>query len=240
MPTGTELDAAPNAAQPGRSLDLGSSGAADLGDSSAACAIVAGVAALILSVNPDLTAPQVQQILEQTADKIGGRPENQHLGRHNANPALRLVWLRQKSARFKAVQLAQQQLRPLLLPYRWVEYVNADPLEIPDGRPEGVTSALQVQEADLIRDIEVSLEIEHEFMGDLALFLLPPWGEEIVLQGRGLGHLSRLKTIYSLETTAWLKPTLNRSAQGEWRLRVVDWVPSSRGKLQSWRLNLGL
>jgi len=39
---------------------------------SMACPHVAGVAALILSVNPDLTAKQVADIIEQTAQKVGG------------------------------------------------------------------------------------------------------------------------------------------------------------------------
>jgi subtilisin family serine protease len=39
---------------------------------SSACPHVAGVAALILSVNPNLTQVQVQQIIESTAQKVGG------------------------------------------------------------------------------------------------------------------------------------------------------------------------
>ncbi|MBK7870253.1 MAG: S8 family serine peptidase [Saprospiraceae bacterium] len=40
------------------------------GGTSASCPMVAGVAALVLSVNPELTAEQVRQILLSTADKI--------------------------------------------------------------------------------------------------------------------------------------------------------------------------
>ena len=39
---------------------------------SAACPHVSGVAALILSVNPNLTSQQVRDIIEQTAQKVGG------------------------------------------------------------------------------------------------------------------------------------------------------------------------
>lgn len=42
----------------------------DFGGTSSACPGVAGVCALMLSVNPDLTAKQVKQILKDTADKI--------------------------------------------------------------------------------------------------------------------------------------------------------------------------
>ena len=42
---------------------------------SASCPLAAGVCALILSANPDLTSAEVKDILESTADKIGGANE---------------------------------------------------------------------------------------------------------------------------------------------------------------------
>ena len=42
----------------------------DFGGTSSSCPLAAGVAALVLSVNPDLTASEVREILESTADKI--------------------------------------------------------------------------------------------------------------------------------------------------------------------------
>ncbi|RMG87342.1 MAG: peptidase S8 and S53 subtilisin kexin sedolisin [Bacteroidetes bacterium] len=45
------------------------------GGTSASTPLVAGICALILSVNPDLTAKEVKEILEKTADKIGDPSE---------------------------------------------------------------------------------------------------------------------------------------------------------------------
>ncbi|MCK4658267.1 MAG: S8 family serine peptidase [Phycisphaerae bacterium] len=65
------------------------------GGTSASTPLAAGVAALMLSKNPDLTAGQVQTILEDTADKIGcqaydGQGYNKYYGygRINADAAL--------------------------------------------------------------------------------------------------------------------------------------------------------
>lgn len=65
------------------------------GGTSAACPMVAGICALILSVNPDLKASEVKDILKKTADKIGSPVEyfNGHsvkygYGRVNADKAI--------------------------------------------------------------------------------------------------------------------------------------------------------
>ncbi len=50
---------------------------------SSACPHVAGVAALILSVNPCLTGQQVRDIIEQTAQKVGGYSYSTTAGRPN-------------------------------------------------------------------------------------------------------------------------------------------------------------
>src|SRR5262245_56534501 len=50
------------------------------GGTSSACPTVAGVAALVLSANPDLTARQVKEILQSTADKIIDNNQDPQLG----------------------------------------------------------------------------------------------------------------------------------------------------------------
>lgn len=67
------------------------------GGTSYACPVVAGVAALLLSENPDLTPSQVISILKNTADKVGGytytngRCDEMGYGRVNAYKALKSV-----------------------------------------------------------------------------------------------------------------------------------------------------
>jgi subtilisin family serine protease len=47
----------------------------DFGGTSSACPLVAGVCALVLTINPSLTAAEVKSILQQSARKIGA-PED--------------------------------------------------------------------------------------------------------------------------------------------------------------------
>jgi subtilisin family serine protease len=75
------------------------------GGTSAATPIVAGVCALMLSANPDLTAREVKEILQATADKVGASWEyrNGHspkfgYGRVNADKAVAEAIRRKKSS----------------------------------------------------------------------------------------------------------------------------------------------
>jgi subtilisin family serine protease len=68
----------------------------DFGGTSSSCPVAAGVAALVLSVCPALSATQVQEILKNTCDKIGGAAYDQQgwntlygHGRLNAYQAVR-------------------------------------------------------------------------------------------------------------------------------------------------------
>jgi hypothetical protein len=71
---------------------------ARLGGTSHACPVVAGVAALMLSVNPDLTNMEVFDILMNTAEDVGGytytngRCDEMGRGRVNAFEALKAVY----------------------------------------------------------------------------------------------------------------------------------------------------
>lgn len=77
----------------------------DFGGTSSACPGVAGVCALILAVNPDLTWLQVKEILKKTADKIDKK--NKKEGKYNAAGHSRWYGFGRVNA-YKAVQLAKK------------------------------------------------------------------------------------------------------------------------------------
>lgn len=78
----------------------------DFGGTSSACPGVAGVCALMLSVNPDLTAKQVKEILKTTADKIDKKNKDKK-GKYDAMGHSQWYGYGRVNA-FKAVKLAKK------------------------------------------------------------------------------------------------------------------------------------
>ncbi|MGJ3254434.1 MAG: S8 family serine peptidase [Elainellaceae cyanobacterium] len=215
----------------------------NFGGTSSACPIVAGVAALILSVNPDLTAAEVRQVLQDTADKITDPDPDPQLSlrRGTYSPSGHSQWFGYgKVNAMRAVQTAQSN-RPSLRPVsRWIKQPNVISMSIPDDDPRGVISPIEISEAGLVRNIRIYVQIGHSFMGDLEIRLLPPVGDMILLQSRTLGRKSQLDMIYSLETTPLLGQILNQSAKGRWQLHVIDSARMDTGELKQWQLEIGI
>src|SRR6476469_5401648 len=189
----------------------------DFGGTSSACPTVAGVAALVLSANPDLTAQEVRQILQQTADKIvDPDPDPQfgfRKGTYEANG--RSDWFGfGKVNAFRAVQAAQRQMATTLSSSQQVQGRNDSSMAIPDYDFNGIKSAIPINDPSLVRDIQVTVNLEHSFLGDLEISLIAPRGQTVLLQGRTLGRRTQLQTSYSLQNTPLLRKLLNHSAAG--------------------------
>jgi subtilisin family serine protease len=218
--------------------------AIDFGGTSSACPLVAGVAALVLSANPDLTAAEVKQLLQQTADKIvDPNPDPQFGFRKGTYEAGgRSDWFGYgKVNAAKAVQAAvQRQAVNAIAPSRQIQQENSTGIAIPDNNPQGAISTIQITDAGTVRSIQVSVAIDHSFLGDLQISLTSPANQTVLLQSRNLGRSTRLQTTYTLQTTTLLRRFLNQPAQGSWKLRVVDAAEGDTGTLNQWTLTLGL
>jgi subtilisin family serine protease/subtilisin-like proprotein convertase family protein len=216
---------------------------ADFGGTSSACPVVAGVAALVLSVNPTLTAREVKLLLQETADKIVDPDPDPQFGfrRGTYDEHGHSDWFGYgKVNAFNAVREAQRRLVPPQPISRRIQQENATAIDIPDFNPNGAVSPIQIADSSVILDIQVTVDIEHEFMGDVEIYLLPPEGEPILLQDRSLGRLTRLRATYTPDTTPKLREWFNRPAQGRWQLKVIDQAAGLTGQLLSWQLELGV
>lgn len=215
----------------------------DFGGTSSACPVVAGVAALVLSANPDLTAQEVRRILQQTADKIvDPDPDPQlafRLGTYDVNGYSQWFGYGKVNA-FKAVQAAKEQRVQQSKPSQVLNGRNNNSLAIPDDNPQGITSPIQVPQTGSVRDIQIGVNIEHSFLGDIEVSLIPPTGQTVLLQGRTLGSATQLQGTYTLQNTPALKQLLASPAAGVWRLLVVDYAQLDTGTVKSWELTLGI
>ncbi|HEY9691505.1 MAG TPA: S8 family serine peptidase [Oculatellaceae cyanobacterium] len=215
---------------------------ADFGGTSSAAPVVAGVAALVLSANPNLTAQEVKRILQETADKIVDRNADPQLGlqlgTYDANGYSQWFGYGKVNA-FKAVQAAGQRLQQAKVS-QYLQVRNDNSIAIPEYNLQGVTSSIQISDRNPLRDIKISLNIEHSFLGDIEISLKTPIGQTILLQNRTLGAATQLQATYSLQTTPTLKQLLNQPVTGIWQLWIVDYAQIDSGMLKSWQLNLGI
>jgi len=58
------------------------------------------------------------------------------------------------------------------------------PLQIPDGDPGGIISRMLISGCDTVEDLDVSLEIDHSWIGDLVVVLESPSGTKTTLVDR--------------------------------------------------------
>ncbi|QNP29191.1 S8 family serine peptidase [Cylindrospermopsis curvispora GIHE-G1] len=214
----------------------------NFGGTSSATPVVAGVAALMLSANPDLTAQQVNRILQETTDKIVDPQPDPQLGlqggTYNSNG--HCLWFGYgKVNAAKAVRAAQKLRGNGLVANKLIRGENKNQVTIPDGQKQGVRTTIVVPQNIIINDIRIAVNISHDFLGDLEIYLIPPNGQSLLLQSRTLGRQTRLEKTYTVSSQPVLKQLLNSSAKGNWQLHVVDCSPQDMGKLNGWELLIG-
>jgi subtilisin family serine protease len=211
----------------------------NFGGTSSATPMVAGVAALVLSINPDLTAPQVKQILQDTADKIVDRNPDPQLGtiKGTYDSHGHSEWFGYgKVNAAKAVRAAQQMLTIATGNSTQLELGNQTPMTIPDNEPLGIKSQISISQVVKIQNIQVTVNITHDFLGDLEIYLIAPNNQQVLLQSRTLGRCTNLNTTYKIKSHPALKQLVSLSATGNWQLQVIDYSPQDVGNLQSWKL----
>jgi subtilisin-like proprotein convertase family protein/subtilisin family serine protease len=204
------------------------------GGTSSATPTVAGVCALMLSVNPTLTTATLRQLLHQTADKdlsfVSDTPVNVP-GPFNADGFS--PWFGHgKVNAFRAVHAASAGTSA----ERAVDAIQNSMLPIPDVAGVPVFSSIQIQEEGQITDLRVQVNITHTYIGDLRVDLLAPDGTSVALHSNAGGSADNLNRTYSLQNTPALRGLLARPIRGTWRLKVSDSFRLDAGRLDRWRI----
>lgn len=198
------------------------------GGTSSSTPLAAGLAALILSVKPDLTSVEVRETMMNTAEKIdeaGGEYDNGHSpwyghGRIDATKALAYV-----------SGDGEGQLPQVLSVKHSVDRPIPDQGEIDDVIP----FPLDLEP----RRFEVSVDIKHTWRGDLRVSLRSPSGTEAVLSDRSGGQEDDLvRTYRSNENPELFEGLLSGSPKGDWRLTVADTASDDVGRLVEWSVSV--
>ena len=197
------------------------------GGTSSACPGAAGVAALVLSRNPDLRWDEVKAILRDSCDKI-----DQANGNYDAATGHSRVYGHGRLNARKAVENAV----PRRATRTVVHGVRQDIL-IRDLQQSSL--AVEVADNRPVTDIRLSVDIEHTYIGDLVVKLTAPSGDTITVHDRQGQGADNLNTVYDTSNSPALAAVLGNSPQGTWTLQVADRARQDTGKIRSFVLELG-
>jgi len=111
---------------------------------------------------------------------------------------------------------------------------------IPDNNTSGIQSIIDNPQNGMVRQIAVSVDIAHTYIGDLRVELLAPSGQRVTLHNREGGNADNLRKTYSSASNPALADLLGGKAAGNWTLRVADLTGADVGTLHSWSLAIEL
>jgi subtilisin-like proprotein convertase family protein len=209
--------------------DLAGNYTNDFGGTSSACPGAAGVAALMLSVNPELSAAAVKERMAKACERID--PTG---GLYDARGHSVLYGFGRLNAE-RAVQLARDEARDVTLVSKVFNRRIAD--------LQTIEAELDVAEAQPLRGLTVNVEIQHTWIGDLVVTLVPPAASgipSIKLHDRAGGSTRDLRRSFDAATTPALAQAVGRSASGRWLLRIQDAAREDEGQLIKFGLELRL
>ncbi|HEX3033984.1 MAG TPA: M36 family metallopeptidase [Thermodesulfobacteriota bacterium] len=109
---------------------------------------------------------------------------------------------------------------------------------ISDNQPAGVTSVLTVPQAGRIKQLTVSIDIEHTYIGDLEVTLISPGGGTVILHNRAGASTKNLVKTYTSEDV--LAALVGEQSQGNWTLKVADLARADLGTLRRWGIEIVL
>lgn len=107
-------------------------------------------------------------------------------------------------------------------------------LPIPDMRSDGILSSIDFSEDGLVKDIRVSVSIEHSYLRDLRVTLLTPAGKRILLHDRIARKDRSLERTYNSGSVPALKNCIGERVSGKWTLKVEDLARENIGSFHSW------
>ena len=111
-------------------------------------------------------------------------------------------------------------------------------MAIPDDNAAGIASTLTQTQLGTVKDIVVSIDIEHTYIGDLQVELVAPSGLSALLHDKEGAWRDNISRSYDVASTPALQSFISESIPGDWQLRVRDLAEVDLGQLNSWSLKI--
>ncbi len=195
------------------------------GGTSSACPGAAGVCALMLSVNPQLSWVDVREILKKSSDKI-----DQANGEYDTSGHSSWYGYGRINA-LRAVQFSTPRVNDRIEVQRVVS------VPIPDMGEAAIS--VSIQENLSIEEIFIGVDIIHTYVGDLVLTLEAPGASlPITLQSREGGSRDNLSRVFRSTSHEELQLLRGMPSAGEWVLRVKDEARRDIGSIEKFTVTI--
>lgn len=236
------------------------------GGTSSATPLVAGIAALVLSAHPGLTAFELGSVLRRTAAKdldmspylrtppASYDPDTswdvspivpfdsgafQDIGHADGSWSPWFGHGRVDAERAVALALTLRGgTQPQPTPAG--RYVSRPGTAIPDNQAEGIRDALAVAHQGALSLLRVAVDIRHTYIGDLVVTLIAPSGRQVVLHDRAGGGADNLTRSWDASSLPALRAFDGEAAEGSWTLWVRDVAAIDVGRLEEWSVEVGV
>jgi len=204
------------------------------GGTSSATPLASGIIALMLEANPNLTWRDVQHILVDTATK-----NNPSDPGWKTNGSSRLFHHAYGFGRINAAAAVQTASTWTNVPAAITSPLQATvttPLAIPDNNPTGIsqTAVISHSKALFTEHVEVTVNINHTYRGDLEIVLTAPSGMQSVLATSRDSDSGDDFSNWTFTSVAhW-----GEDPRGTWTLQVADLANQDTGTLNNWTLKV--
>jgi len=235
------------------------------GGTSSATPLVAGVAGLVISANPLLTAAEVCAILRRTASKnldftpyprtppasfdpsptwdispvppfASGAFTNVGHADGTWSPWFGHGKVDAEAAVVEAMRLRAPAPVPAPQPGSGISGESTRTLAIPDDNPAGIADDIQLTGQGDVGDVRIEVDIRHTYVGDLTVTLVAPNGTAVAVHRRNGGNQNDLRRSWSTSDTPALSALSGGPIAGTWRLHVRDEAAIDTGSLNGWKL----
>ncbi|MDM5138548.1 proprotein convertase P-domain-containing protein [Aeromonas bestiarum] len=141
----------------------------------------------------------------------------------------------------------RQWQQPLSLPIGTpiISRATGQPLLLNDAQSEevrGLSQAsllLEQSSAKVSEQLQLSLDLQHDALDELEIWLNSPSGTRIQIWDKGYSPLPRLKGLFptELQPLQPFTPLLGEPLAGRWTLEVVDSKPGHQGRINGWSIS---